>query len=240
MESESIVFAWGHYLHFLEELLADYGIDPHPGVSLLFVAIFLIAVSFFAGKKYRTKELVPPAAKIGFSNLVVIGIESLYEIVHTNIGDSAKKLFWLLGGFFVFILTCNMIGLVPGFTPPTDKFSITFTLGCISFLLYNYIGIKAHKFRYVHHFLGPVIYLAPLIGAIELVSHLARPLTLGLRLFGNIVGDHFVVTIFNERIFPLILPIPFIVLGLFISLVQAFVFFQLSLVYVSGAAEEAH
>ena len=228
-------FSFLQYFHWLENWLQNIGVNPHVGVNLIIVSIVIVLFAYFAGKKYRA-GFVKPETKLSFSNIIAHGVASLFEMTKSQIGTQALKFFWLMGGFFIFILFCNLWGLIPGFLPPTEEFSLTFGLGLISFLIYNFIGFKENGVGYLKHFLGPIIYIAPLIGAIELISHLVRPLTLGLRLFGNITGDHFVVSLFSEKIFPVIVPMPFMALGIFISVIQAFVFYQLSVVYIVGSA----
>jgi len=233
-------FAWNHFLpqgkHFLEKI----GVDPHPAIDLLMVAFLSLVLAFFGGRKYRQKNMVKPTTQLNFSSLIGLAVEEIYNLVESNTGKVAPHIFWIMGGFFLYILQNNLLGLIPGFSPPTDKFSITFGLGILSFFLYNFLGVKAHKWSYIQHFMGPVLWLAPLLFCIELISHFVRPMTLGLRLFGNLVGDHTVLSVFSEKIFPILVPVPFMFLGIFVAMVQAFVFFQLSMVYVSGAIEEAH
>lgn len=233
-------FTWDHYLPTVAHTLEGYGVDPHPAITLVISSVVLIVFAYFAGKKFRSPQLVKSDGKLNFSNLIGYSIESLYLFVQANVGKLALSTFWILGGFFLYILYNNLFGMIPGFAPPTDKFSITLGLGLFSFVLYNYLGIRAHKWHYIKHFLGPSLWLAPLLFCIEIISHLARPATLGLRLFGNMVGDHTVLNVFSQEIFPVLVPVPFMFLGLFVSVVQAYVFFQLSMVYVSGSIEDAH
>src|SRR4029453_18715577 len=105
----------------------------------------------------------------------------------------------LLAAFFVFILVANLIGLVPGFVPPTSNFNVTLGLGVISFLAYNYYGIKSAGIGgHLKHFMGPVLLLAPLMFIVEIFSHSFRPISLGIRLFANMFADHEVVSIFTS------------------------------------------
>jgi F-type H+-transporting ATPase subunit a len=125
------------------------------------------------------------------------------------------------------------LGLIPGFSPATDNFNTTLALGIFVFLYYNYQGIKEQGlWGHIKHFMGPVWYLAILIFPIELISHAVRPLSLGLRLQGNMKGDHLVLSIFSGLV-PYLVPIPFYVIGLFVCFMQAFVFTLLTMVYIS-------
>jgi F-type H+-transporting ATPase subunit a len=156
------------------------------------------------------------------------------------LGHDARKYIPLYGSFFIFILVSNLIALVPGFSPPTSNFNITFALGVISFIAYNTYGFKEQGVGYLKHFVGPMVWLAPLMIPLELISNLVRPFSLGMRLFGNITGDHAVLEIFTEMT-KLVIPVVFYALGTFVSFVQAFVFTLLSMVYVSLAtAHEEH
>jgi F-type H+-transporting ATPase subunit a len=101
------------------------------------------------------------------------------------------------------------------------------------------VGVREHGFRYVKHFVGPVWWLAPLILPIEIIGHLARPLSLSLRLFGNMYGHEIVLMIFFTLV-PLLLPIPMMVMGILVAFIQTFVFMLLSMIYIAGALEEAH
>jgi F-type H+-transporting ATPase subunit a len=141
----------------------------------------------------------------------------------------------LFGTFFIFILLGNLLGLVPGFTPPTADFNITFGLGVASFLAYNAIGIQAQGLvEYLKHFAGPIWWLAVLMVPLELIDNLVRPVSLALRLFGNMTGDHLVLEIFTD-LTKVAVPVLFYMLGAFVSLIQAFVFTLLTVIYVSLA-----
>jgi F-type H+-transporting ATPase subunit a len=124
-------------------------------------------------------------------------------------------------------------------TPATDNINTTVAIGLFVFVLYNALGAKESGLKYFAHFLGPVWWLAPLMVVIELISHLVRPMSLGLRLAGNMTGDHTVLSIFLDK-YPIGIPIIFYSLGIFVCLVQAFVFTLLSMVYVGMATEHEH
>jgi F-type H+-transporting ATPase subunit a len=129
----------------------------------------------------------------------------------------------------------NVLGLVPGFAPPTSSFNITFALGCVAFGAYHAYGVKAQGFgNYLKHFLGPVLFIAPLMLVIEIFSHAFRPVSLGVRLYANMFADHTVIEIFTGLTYAVI-PVAFYGLGFFVCLVQSFVFTMLSAIYISGA-----
>jgi len=135
----------------------------------------------------------------------------------------------------------NLLGLIPGFLPPTQKMNVTVGLAVVVFLSTHYFGVREHGLAYFRHFLGPIWWLAPIMLPIEIISHLARPMSLSLRLFGNITGDHAVVSGFMALV-PVVVPAVFLGLGLFVSFMQAFIFTVLSMIYISGAVahEEEH
>ncbi len=136
---------------------------------------------------------------------------------------------------FLYIFISNFIGLIPGFLPPTDNINTTLALGVFIFIYYNYQGIRAQGLiGHLKHFMGPVWYLAFLMLPIELISHAVRPVSLALRLRGNMFGDHLVLSIFSGLV-PYVVPIIFMVLGLFVCFIQSFVFSLLSMVYISLA-----
>ncbi len=132
------------------------------------------------------------------------------------------------------------MGLVPGFYPPTAN--INTTLGCalIAVSWSHVIGLQRHGFKYIKHFLGPVPALMPLFFIIEVIGHLARVLSLTLRLFGNMMGHELVVLILLGLAGPFLVPLPIMAMGILVSLIQAIVFFLLPTMYIAGAIEEAH
>jgi F-type H+-transporting ATPase subunit a len=133
----------------------------------------------------------------------------------------------------------NLTGLIPGFLPPTSHPSTNFAISITVFLFYNYEGVRENGVGYLKHFLGPVLFLAPMMVILELIQHIVRPASLGLRLLGNISGDHMVLGLFSD-LTPLVLPVIFFGLGLFVSFIQAFVFTLLSTIYISMAIAHDH
>jgi F-type H+-transporting ATPase subunit a len=152
-----------------------------------------------------------------------------------------KRFLPIISGLAVFIFTCNIFGLFFFVQPPTAVTSTTFALSITAFLYYNIVGIKDNGLlKYLKHFMGPVIFLAPLMVIIETISHLARILSLAVRLFGNISGEHRATGIFFW-IFPFVVPWPMMGLGIFGALLQAFIFIMLTMAYLNGAvASEEH
>jgi F-type H+-transporting ATPase subunit a len=150
-----------------------------------------------------------------------------------TIGHHWRKYIHLYGSFFVFILFANLIGLIPGFAPPTANFNVTFALGLISFFAYNFFAFKEQGLAYLKHFVGPLLLLAPLMIPVEIISNAVRPLSLSVRLLGNMTGDHMTIEIFTG-LTKVVIPVIFYFLGAFVCVLQAFVFTLLSMVYVAN------
>jgi F-type H+-transporting ATPase subunit a len=195
------------------------------------------ALAFFKGTKTKDQGLVPPR-KMNLRNFFETMAESVFGLVEGAMGEKhAKKFYPLIGALWFYILFGNLIGLIPGFTTPNDTLKTNVGIAVMVFLLTHYYGIKEHGFvNYFKHFMGPSIALAPLIFPIELISHIARPLSLSVRLLGNMMADHKVVMSFFALV-PILVPIPFMLLGLLVCFIQALVFCTLTMVYISMAIE---
>ncbi|MFZ2417856.1 MAG: F0F1 ATP synthase subunit A, partial [Smithellaceae bacterium] len=154
-------------------------------------------------------------------------------------GEHGKKFFPLIATLGLFILTANLIGIIPGFESPTANINTNLAMALVVFFSTHVVGVITHGFKYVKQFLGPVWWLSPLMLPIELVSHLSRPLSLTFRLFGNIAGEDIVLLVVLLLV-PLLVPLPIMFLMIFTSIVQALVFVLLSMMYIGGAMEEAH
>ena len=231
---------WGaFFLAPLEHLMVDYGVDPHAGLDALFVSVVLILLAFFAGRRFRGTDMVEPEGKLSLAFIAEWVIGGLLGLFDSVIHHGSRKVFFILGTLAFFILGNNLIGLVPGFNPPTDQLNVTLVLAIITFITAHTLGIRAHGLSYIKKFMGPVWWLTPLLMPIELISHLVRPLSLSVRLFGNMTGDHKVVAAFTSMV-ALGVPIPFMGLGVFISFLQAFVFILLSAVYIQDALDHPH
>ncbi|MBL7686129.1 MAG: F0F1 ATP synthase subunit A [Deltaproteobacteria bacterium] len=205
-------------------------------ITMIFVMIALIGLAFIARKSIlATEQSLVPSGKVSSGNIFELIIENLVELMESVIGHGARKHFPLIGTLFIFVFFSNLLGLIPGFLPPTSNINTNIACGLLVFLYFNYMGIKEHGLiNYLKHFAGPLWWLAPLIFAIELFGTCIRPITLALRLFCNINADHLVLGIFSGLV-PLIIPVVFMILGIFISFVQAFVFTLLSTIYISLA-----
>lgn len=229
----------GLFFSPLEHFLAKYGIDPVPGLDALLVSLFLILFAFVAGRKFRSSDMLEPKGTVSLSFVMEFVLGGMLSFFNSIIDHGARGLFFMLGTFSFFILGNNLLGLIPGFSSPTDQFNVTIALALITFVTAHFMGIRTHGPAYVKKFMGPIWWIAPLMLPIELISHMVRPVSLSVRLFGNMTGDHKVVIVFTSLL-ALGLPVPFMGLGIFVSVLQAFVFVLLSCVYFQDALEHAH
>jgi F-type H+-transporting ATPase subunit a len=198
-----------------------------------FVMILLIGVGFLA---VRAIGIIPSKAQ----NVFEVIISGMEEFMVDITGEEGRKFFPLIATVFLYIATCNLLGLVPGFYPPTASINTTASCALTVVIFTHVIGIKFHGAKYIKHFLGPVWWLSPLIFIIELIGHFARILSLSIRLFGNITGHELVLGILFLLAGMFLAPLPIMALGIFVALLQAFVFMLLSIIYFSGAMEHAH
>lgn len=146
----------------------------------------------------------------------------------------------LLTAIFVFVLFSNLLGIIPGFESPTADVRVPLGLAVVSFVYYNLHGLKKNGLiGYFKHFLGPIWWMAPLMLIIEIFSHIARILSLTVRLWANIFAGDLVTLAFFSMI-PLALPVVFNMLHIFVAILQAYVFMLLTIIYLSGAVAESH
>jgi F-type H+-transporting ATPase subunit a len=197
-------------------------------VMVLFVVILL---SIVFGLASRRLGLVP-SRRQSFLELVIGTFEGL---ILDTIGEGGKKYIPVIGTVGIFIFTCNLLGLVPGFMSPTSKLNVTLGCALTVFTYYHWQGMKAQGvFKYLKTFAGPIPAMAPLMFPIEIISHFSRPVSLSMRLFGNIFSEELLIVIIAS-IVPFILPLPFMVLSIFTAVIQSFVFVLLSCIYIAGA-----
>jgi F-type H+-transporting ATPase subunit a len=176
---------------------------------------------------------------------VEVVVEEIGNFLESVIGPKGRRYLWLLGTVALFILCGNLMGMIPGLSTPTSNWNTTLALALTIFIAYNVIGMMEQGVGpYLKHFCGPVPAMAPIMVPIELIGHLARPVSLSIRLFGNMFGEHTVTAILLS-LWTLVIPYMIYLglvlwLGLFVAVVQAFVFTMLSCVYIAGALEGAH
>lgn len=237
MLSSTSAFAAGGFT-WLHGVSVSTGLPEHV-VTFLFTSIlFITGGIIFKIKTKNLDESIVPDKGVSFRNIIEAIGEFIYTLCKNTMGESAAKTYYpLLIFYFSFIFLNNVIGIVPGFLPPTENFNTGLALGIFIFIFYNWQGIKVQGLiGHLKHFAGPMLALAPFIFVLEIISHAMRPITLGLRIRGNMLGDHTVLAIFSDLV-PYIIPIPFYCLGLFVCFMQAFVFTILSMIYISMSVE---
>jgi len=185
------------------------------------------------------ESAVIPAGRLSVKGFFENITDFIRNLGFTVMGEQGYKMAPLFATLFFFLFFNNLVGLIPGMTPATENINTGVAIGLFSFAIYNILGVYEHGLAYLKHFLGPVIFLAPLMLPIELISHIFRPISLGLRLKGNMMGDHLVLGIFTDLL-PPPAAIVFYFLGLFVCFMQAFVFTILSMIYVSMSISHDH
>jgi F-type H+-transporting ATPase subunit a len=250
----------------MEHPFTWYALLPHDWQTIIqqhtfFALISALFVLFFAWRGRaalaRAQDPTIPASDLGARNIAELLVGLVVSQSDAVIGRQGRKFVPYFGTFFLFILFSNLSGLLPGFAPPTSNLNTTVGLALISFVGYNVIGFKEMGTGYLKHFVGPMTDLpaqsflgklafVPLLllsvtffFVLELVSHLFRPVSLALRLFGNMMGDHIVIEVFMD-LTKLVVPVIFYALGTLVSVIQAAVFMLLSMIYVSLAISHGH
>ena len=201
---------------------------------------FLIVLLIFFGRRalFRAKGALPERT-LSLKSALELFISFIIGVSDSVIGPPGRKMAPLFGAVFLIIWIQNLFTLFPGFTAATDNLNSTLAFGLCSFALYNYYGIKHHGWGYIKHFLGPVLLIAPFMFILEMITHIMRPVSLALRLYGNMMGDHIVLSSFIDMA-PLGIPVIFYFVGLFVCTIQAFVFTMLSMIYFSMAIAQDH
>jgi F-type H+-transporting ATPase subunit a len=212
-----------------------------PIATGVLVAFVLIAFAMLVSARLRDPHAaLEPEDGVTVRNVAEALVEGVSNLAEGIIGHHSHQYVPLLATFLAFILLANLLGLVPGVSPPTAHFHVTFGLGLVSFFAYHAYGLKAQGGKnYLKHFLGPIWWLAWLMLPIEMVSHLFRPITLGVRLYANMFADHTVIEIFTG-LTHLVIPVIFYAFGALVCVIQAFVFTMLSAIYISLAVSHDH
>lgn len=236
MKHETSIFfgPFNRLLHALG-MKPEWVIPDHVIMALLVLLISLVVFPLVSRRLSKDN----PGNFQQFLEYIVGGLRSLLEDIIGH--GAADKYLYIIGGFCCFIFVSNIFGLFFFLQPPTASINTTFALSISAFVYFNFRGIQAQGFwHYMKHFMGPLPLLAPLMFPIELIGNFARILSLGMRLFGNIFGEHTATGIF-VGMFPFLLPWPMMGLGIFGAVLQTFVFIMLTMVYIGGAvATEEH
>jgi F-type H+-transporting ATPase subunit a len=216
------IIGLGHFAHFAPHVLYSWAVML---ILIVFGALAAKGVSMIPTKGQNLWEII------------VGGIE---DFMVENTGEEGRWLFPLAATIFLYIFVSNLVGIIPGFFPPTASYNTTLGCAVVVVVFTHVIGIKYHGVKYIKHFLGPVWWLAPLIFIIELIGHAARLLSLSFRLFGNMMGHEIVLGMLFGLAGFFFAPLPIMGLGIFVAFVQAFVFFLLSIIYFQMAMDHAH
>jgi len=246
-------FEWVMVIPGIKEL-------PVHVVHSALVFSFLCLLSLLAYRRLADPNLdIVPAPRLSLVNFFETAYGLISKLCDDIMGHHGPHFVYLIGALGMWILFSNLLGTIPGLVPPTDNVNTNAACAITVFVLTHVYGFRAHGIAYLKHFVGPSPWLAPLMIPIEIIGHLARPLSLTLRLYGNMFGDHmnlmvfvFMMTGLTKAILagpvPLwifapvapLIPIIIILLGIFVSVVQAYVFILLSMSYISGAIAESH
>ena len=244
-------FEWVHYIPGLNAL-------PTHLAHTVIVMLILVPLVWIASSKLRRPDLdIVPERRFGILTFFELVYETLMNLSSEILGHHAPRFLFLIGGLAMYILFSNLMGVIPGLAPPTDNINTTAACALTVFFATHFYGFRAQGISYLKHFVGPSPYLAPLMIPIEIIGHLARPLSLSLRLFGNMFGDHLVLAIFVFMItaltkfllstwfvflapVTLVIPVLIIALGIFVAVVQTLVFILLTMSYLAGAVADHH
>lgn len=241
-------FSW--FLMAMHGMEHAHQLDAVIGAWLVFLLITVLAFvargQLEAARARVGVEALVPDDGLTARNFFEIVSEFVLGFMRNIMGKEANHWYGLVASIFLYILFCNLMGLLPGFLPPTENVNTNFAVAIVVFLVYNAAGIRAQGLgNYLKHFLGPVSWLAPLMVIVEIISHVVRPASLSIRLFGNINGDHIVLQIFSSilpgpngfdlKLLAFGIPVPFVLLGMFVCFMQAFVFSILTTVYIALA-----
>jgi F-type H+-transporting ATPase subunit a len=222
----------------LMDLIISPNVLPHHVTYAFLGSIILITVALVIR---GSMQLVPR----GVQNAVEVLAEAMLNLAEDTIGHEwGKRMFPLIATVFIYIMLCNFMGLIPGFASPTSNINMTASMALPVFFATHFYGLKLHKHKYILHFLGPMrsiaaIPLMAMMFIVEGISHFARPVTLSVRLFGNMTAKHYLLLILGMLV-PAIVPTVILGLGVLVAVVQALVFALLTTLYLAGAVEEAH
>ncbi len=213
--------------------------DPlHPWNNALSMELLVVAFIVVVFAILRPRLSMDKPGKL--QHVCELVHDFVQEQAHDAIGHGSGSRVPFFGALFIFILLMNLIGIIPGFKSPTMSPAVPLGLAVSTFILYNWWGAREHGVgRYLLHFAGPIWWLAPIMIPIEIISHLARPLSLTVRLFANMfAGEKVTLTFLSLTYF--IVPSVFMGLHVFVALLQAYIFMLLAMIYVGAAVAHEH
>ena len=249
-------FTWMHLIPGVgdDTLLSFMGVDTHTYVFLFtgLACAVLVLFSIFArlglekAKKRSGVERYFADDRLSVRNLA----EMLVEFWQGPMGDVLSKadvrvFLPFVASLFLYIFTCNIMAIFPGFLPPTDYANTSVGVAVLVFLTFNAVGLWRDPIGYIKHLMGPVLFLAPFMFLVECISLVVRPIALYIRLTGNMFGDHTVFNMMTDLSYGVLIPIPFLGLAILVSTIQAFIFALLTTIYLSLSVpheehDEAH
>jgi F-type H+-transporting ATPase subunit a len=226
---------FGNWLLALFSQKADNPSEPWADFMVMQILVAVILIALFALLRGRLSVAKPGA------------MQQIFEMIHGFVSDEAegqvghdhRRHVVLFETLFVFLIFCNLIGIIPGFVSPTQVIYVPVGCALIAFVYFNWVGIRKHGFKYAMHFVGPIWWLAPLMIPIEIIGTLARLLSLSVRLFANMYAGEQVTMVFLSLTY-LVAPAIFMGLHVFVGLLQAYIFVLLTMIYVAGAVAEEH
>ncbi len=220
---EPLLFFETHWLH------------EHHLVVVCYTWFVMAMLALFSFLATRRMNILPG----GVQNVMEVIVEGFDNLLTETMGREGRPFFPLIATLGLYILTSNLLGLIPGFESPTANLNTTASMALVVFVMTHVVGIRMHGAKYVKHFLGPIWWLSPLMLVLELISHFARIISLSVRLFGNIMGEDKVLAVVVLLV-PFLVPLPVFVLMIFTSFIQTIVFMLLAMMYIAGAMAEAH
>lgn len=211
-----------------------------PIAASLLVAILILIVSLrVRGRLAHEDEAVIPEDRLTLRTFMEAFLSYFYDLAKSVMGpERAKKYFGLIGTSAVFVFFANLMALVPGMPVATSHLGITLGSALVVFVLFNVYGLMAQGSAYVAHLAGPVWWLAPLLFPLEVISLFIRPVTLAIRLMVNMAADHVMLGLFLGLV-AILIPVPVMLLGVLVVIVQTLVFTLLTCIYI-GLATEVH
>jgi F-type H+-transporting ATPase subunit a len=227
-----------HPILFLVKLFELIGLGDfaHHNPHVIYSWFVMLVLIVLMGLGARGVSMIPGKAQ----NFLELIIDTMEDFTVDVTGEHGRPYFPILATVFIYIFTCNLIGLMPGLLPPTANLNTTLSCAIPVFIMTHIIGFRTHGFPYVKQFTGPIWWLAPLMIVLESIGHLARVMSLSIRLFGNMMGKELVLGILFMLAGAFFAPLPMLLLGLLVCFIQAFVFYLLSTMYFTLALEEAH
>jgi F-type H+-transporting ATPase subunit a len=211
--------------------------EPRPWADFIVMQLLVVASLMLLFALLRPKLSADKPSK--FQQIFELLYEFVRDQAQDQVGHTAHRYVAFFGVIFLYVLSSNLIGLIPCFESPTMNASVTAGCALATFAYYNLKGLQVNGIRYLGHFAGPLWWLAPLMFPIEIISHLARILSLTVRLYANIFAGEQVTMVFLglTKFGP---PVIFMGLHIFVGVVQSYIFMLLAMVYVGGAVAHEH